>query len=128
MITELSDLVITVLVTLGALILLFIAWNLIVRRRRELQFHTPASLDDVSEAKIEGSEFRASLISEEIEERVKKILQEEGSSLAEEIDFGTASDGSLRIWYKDQAYSSPDEIPDEVIRTAVAQAVKDFNQ
>lgn len=128
MITEFSDLVITVLVTLGALILLFIAWNLIVRRRREVQFHTPASLDEVSEAKIEGSEFRASLVSEEIEERVKQILQEEGTSLAEEIDFGTASDGSLRIWYKDQAYSTPAEIPDEVIRTAVTRAVEEFNQ
>ena len=128
MITEFSDLVITVLVTLGALILLFISWNLILRRRREVQFHTPASLDEVSEAKIEGSEFRASLIGEEIEERVKKILQEEGTSLAEEIDFGTASDGSLRIWYKDQAYSTPDEIPDEVIRTAVNRAVEEFNQ
>jgi hypothetical protein len=128
MITEFSDLVITVLVTLGALILLFIGWNLIIRRRRQVQFHTPASLDEVAAAKIEESEFRASLISEEIEERVKLILQEEGTSLAEEIDFGTASDGSLRIWYKDQAYSTPEEIPDEVIRAAVARAVEDFNQ
>lgn len=124
----LSDLAITVLVALGALILLFIAWNLILRRRKEVQFHTPASLDDVSEAKIEGSELRSSLISEEIEERAKNILKEQGSSLAEEIDFGTASDGSLRIWYKDQAYSDPDEIPDEAIRNAVAKAVEEFNK
>ena len=40
MIAEISDLGITVLVTGGALILLFIAWNLIVRRRKDVQFHT----------------------------------------------------------------------------------------
>ena len=128
MITDFPDLVVTVLIALGALIFLFIVWNLIVRRKKEVKFHTPASLDEVSEAKIEGSEFRASIISEEIEERVKHVHQEEGTSLAEEIDFGTASDGSLRIWNKDQAYSDPDEIPDEVIRKAVSKAVEEFNQ
>jgi hypothetical protein len=128
MITEFSDLVVTVLITLGALILLFIAWNLIIRRRKEIQFHTPASLDEVSEAKIEGSEFRASLVSEEIEQRVKQILEEGGTTLAEDIDFETASDGSLRIWYKDQAYSTVDEIPDSAIRDAVGKAVEEFNQ
>ena len=128
MITEFSDLVITVLITLGALIFLFIVWNLIVRKRKKDQFHTPASLDEVSKAKIEGSEFRVAIISEEIEERVKHILHEEGTSLADHIDFGTASDGSLRIWYKDQAYADPDEIPDEIIRQAVAKAVEEFNQ
>lgn len=128
MITEFSDLVVTVLITLGALVVLFIVWNLIVRRRRRIQLHTPASLDEVSSAKIEGSEHRSSLVSEEIEERVKKILKEEGTNLEDEVDFGTASDGSLRIWYKDQAYSEPDEIPDAVVRDAVARAVDEFNQ
>lgn len=128
MITEFSDLVVTVLITLGALIVLFIAWNLIVRRRKEIQFHTPVSLDEVSEAKIEGSEFRASLVSEEIEQRVKQILEEGGNTLADDIDFGTASDGSLRIWYKDQAYSMVDEIPESAIRDAIRKAVEEFNQ
>jgi hypothetical protein len=128
MITEFSDLVVTVLITLGALVVLFIVWNLIVRRRRQVQFHTPASLDDVSSAKIEGSEYRSSLVSEEIEERVKQILKEEGTNLEDEVDFGTASDGSLRIWYKEQAYSEPDEIPDATVRDAVARAVEEFNE
>jgi hypothetical protein len=71
---EISDLLVTALIALGALVLLFIVWNFIVRRRKETYFHTPAALDDVSEAQIEGDELRASLVSEEIEERVKQIL------------------------------------------------------
>lgn len=125
---EISDLLVTVIIVMGALVLLFIAWNLIVRRRKEIYFHTPAALDDVSEAQIEGDELRASLVSEEIEERVKHILKESGTTLSEDLDFGTASDGSLRIWYGGKAYSQVEEIPDRVVREAVAKAVEKFNQ
>lgn len=127
MITEFSDLAISVGVVGVALLIVFIAWNIIVRRRRDAYHYTPSSLDDVADAQIEKGEFRSSIISEQIEERVKQILEEQGLSLGDKLDFGTASDGSLRIWVSDRAFDEVDHIPDSSIRDAVKKAVDEFN-
>ncbi len=128
MITEFSDLAIAVGVVGAVLLIVFIAWNIIVRRRRVAYHYTPSSLDDVADAQIEKGEFSSSIISEQIEEKVKQILEEQGLSLGDELDFGTASDGSLQIWVSGQAYDELDEIPDSSVRDAVKKAVDEFNQ
>ena len=84
-------------------------------------------MDMVADAKFEEGEKRASLVSEQIEERVKQILVSQGLALDEKIDFGTASDGSLEIWIEETAYTSVDKIPDKNVRNAVAKAVEEFN-
>ena len=128
MITEFSDLAIAVGVVGAVLLIVFIAWNIIVRRRRVAYHYTPSSLDDVADAQIEKGEFSSSIISEQIEEKVKQILEEQGLSLGDELDFGTASDGSLQIWVSGQAYDELEEIPDSSVRDAVKKAVDEFNQ
>ncbi len=128
MITEFSDLAIAVGVVGAVLLIVFIAWNIIVRRRRVAYHYTPSSLDDVADAQIEKGEFSSSIISEQIEEKVKQILEKQGLSLGDELDFGTASDGSLQIWVSGQAYDELDEIPDSSVRDAVKKAVDEFNQ
>ena len=47
--------------------------------------------------------------------------------ITDELDFGTASDGSLRIWVSDRAYDEVDDIPDSSVRNAVKKAVDEFN-
>jgi hypothetical protein len=128
MITDFSDLTLAVGVVGAALLIVFIVWNIIVRRRRVAYHYTPSSLDDVADAQIEKGEFSSSIISEQIEEKVKQILEEQGLSLGDELDFGTASDGSLQIWVSGQAYDELDEIPDSSVRDAVKKAVDEFNQ
>ncbi len=128
MITEFSDLAIAVGVVGAVLLIVFIAWNIIVRRRRVAYHYTPSSLDDVADAQIEKGEFSSSIISEQIEEKVKQILEEQGLSLGDELDFGTASDGSLQIWVSGQAYDELDETPVSSVRDAVKKAVDEINQ
>jgi len=41
-----------------------------------------------------------------------------------EIDFGSASDGSLEIWVNGKMYASVDEIPDAGLKKAFHEAVK----
>jgi hypothetical protein len=44
------------------------------------------------------------------------------------LDFGTAIDGSLEIWVDGERYNSVEEIPDERIRRAIAEAVEKYNR
>jgi hypothetical protein len=118
-----------VAVITGAVLLFFFGvWILIVRRRSSKSFEPGEALSEVAEARIDEGERISTLVSEQVEERVKEILKAEGSLLANDIDFATAADGSLEFWVNEKRYSSLDDIPDEAIRNAVRKAVEEFNR
>ena len=79
------------------------------------------------DAHLEKGEEQASLISEQIEEMVRKRLAEYPDLAEQVVDFGTAEDGSLEIWIADKLYASADDIPDVRVRDAISEAVKEFN-
>lgn len=88
----------------------------------------PDSLRQVSQARIEGDEKPASLISEQIEEMVRAELAQHTDLAGAELDFGTGPDGSLEIWFNGQQYASADLIPDQRVRSAITRAVETFNR
>jgi hypothetical protein len=75
----------------------------------------------------ESDEFQASPVSEKIEDMVKEKLQVYSDLRNVVVDFGTSLDGSLEIWIDGERYLDVEEIPDERIRKAIAEAVEDFN-
>jgi hypothetical protein len=75
----------------------------------------------------ESDEFQASPVSEKIEDLVKNKLREQSDLRDVVIDFGTSVDGSLEIWIDSERYLNVEDIPDERIRKAIAEAVEEFN-
>jgi hypothetical protein len=127
-IEDFSQLATVALMTAVVLLVLFIVWNVIVRSRRSRGFKSGEALEQIMEARLDKGERKATVISEQIEEQVKGILQAQGKLLDRKIDFATGPDGSLEIWIEDVCYKEVDEIPDEDIRAAVEEAVTDFNR
>ncbi len=114
-------------------VILLVVWALRSRAKtREIEqqeAETMASrMSDVSDARYLAGERQASLVSEQIEEMVKKELDQFPDLAETKIDFGTAADGSLEIWVEDQKYTDVNTIPDQRIRKAVSDAVTRFNQ
>lgn len=128
MIEDFSQLATVALMTAVVLLILFIVWNVIVRSRRSRGYKSGEALEQIMDACLEKGERMATVISEQIEEQVKAILDSQGKLLERKIDFATGPDGSLEIWIEDVCYREVDEIPDEDIRAAVAKAVTDFNR
>jgi hypothetical protein len=127
-IEDFSQLATVAIMTAATLLFLFVVWNLIVRSRRSRGFKSGEALEAIMDAKLDEGERRATIISEQIEEMVKKILEAEGSSLKSGIDFATAEDGSLEIWIDDEKYTEVDDIPVHEVRAAVKKAVEEFNR
>ncbi|UCF59691.1 MAG: hypothetical protein JSV37_07935 [Anaerolineaceae bacterium] len=75
----------------------------------------------------ESDELQASPVSEKIEDLVKHKLREYPDLRDVVIDFGTSLDGSLEIWIDSERYLNVEDIPNERIREAIAEAVEDFN-
>lgn len=112
-----------VVVLVILVILMFLA-----RKRMSLEESAPATMNAVSDARIEQGEFQASLIGEQIEEMVRERLAKDPTTEEVTFDLGTAEDGSLEIWIDGKRYVSVAEIPDDRIRAAVEQAVEEFNR
>ncbi|HEY42669.1 MAG TPA: hypothetical protein G4O11_01675 [Anaerolineae bacterium] len=75
----------------------------------------------------ESDEFQASPVSEQIEDMVQQKLQAYSDLRSVVVDFGTSLDGSLEIWIDGERYLDIEDIPDDRIRKAIAEAVEDFN-
>jgi len=75
----------------------------------------------------ESDEFQASTVSEKVADLVKRKLEEYSDLRSVVVDFGTSLDGSLEIWIDSERYLDVEDIPDERIRKAIAEAVEDFN-
>jgi hypothetical protein len=70
----------------------------------------------------------ASFSSEKIEEMVKARLAEYPDLLQTHFDFRTSSDGMLEIVFGERTYQDVDQIPDDRVRQAIAEAVEEFNR
>jgi hypothetical protein len=81
-----------------------------------------------AQANLNKDEFQASFVSEQIEEMVKQRLMSYEDLIEVEIDFGSAEDGSLEIWFAGRRYVNVDQIPDYRVRDAIAESVQAFNQ
>lgn len=110
-----------------AIVAAVVVWRIRARRRR-LPSHTPESLKQVAQARYEPEEEHASLISEQIEEMVRAELAQHADLRGVSLDFGTAEDGSLEIWFQDKRYSDLSQLPDARVRAAIEQAVEKFNR
>jgi hypothetical protein len=86
------------------------------------------ALGVVGEVRSENGERLASPVSEQIEEAAQRKLAGYPDLAGKRLDFGTAPDGSLEIWFDDVRYGSVDQIPDARVREAVAEAVASFNR
>jgi hypothetical protein len=117
-----------VVAIIGGLALLLIIWVRLIRGRAEVEELNPASLDVLSDARIEDDEFVATPISEQIEEMVRERLKTFPDLAQVDLDFGTGVDGSLQVWLDSVRYDRIQDIPDERIRQAVIEAVEEFNR
>jgi hypothetical protein len=70
----------------------------------------------------------ASFSSEQIEEIVKSKLVECADLLETHFDFRTSAGGMLEIVFGERMYQDVDQIPDERLRKAIAEAVSEFNR
>ena len=123
-----------ILLTVGVLLVCIILALLYLRRgrRRRVEAENPAEIHarmaGITDARIDAGERQASLISEQIEEMVKQELASYPDLANSSIDFGTAEDGSLEIWFEGARYYEVNDVPDERVRQAVKKAVSTFNQ
>jgi hypothetical protein len=127
-IEDFSQLATVAMMTAVCLLFLFLVWNLIVRSRRARGFKSGEALEAIMDAKLDKGERRATILSEQIEEQVKTILEADGATMDIKVDFATAVDGSLEIWIDETRFTEIEDIPNEKIRAAIKQAVEDFNQ
>ena len=78
--------------------------------------------------KDDEGDVSASLSSEQIEEMVKAKLAAFPDLQETQFDFRTSADGMLEIVFGERTYQDVDQIPDERVRTAIAEAVAEFNR
>lgn len=116
-------------ILLGVLVLLLLALLAIFvfsrRGKAQMPFSTRLI---VAEAQVEGYERPSSIVSEQIEEMVKRKLAHYPDLADIVLDFGTVPDGTIDIWVNKKQYDNVDDIPDERIRTAIKEAVEEFNK
>jgi hypothetical protein len=113
---------------IGGIALLLVLWVRMVRGRAVQDEVNPASLEALSDARIEDDEFVATPIGEQIEEMVRERLKSYPDLENVSMDFGSGVDGSLQVWLDSVRYDRIQDIPDERIRQAVADAVEEFNR
>ena len=75
-----------------------------------------------------GHEHRASAAAEMIESIIQRRMAGDPSFAGEGLDFGTSTDGSLVIWWRGQAYTGVEQLPDERLRNLIGQAIEEFNR
>jgi hypothetical protein len=75
-----------------------------------------------------GHERRASAAAELLESIIQRRMASDPSYAGEGLDFGTSTDGSLEIWWRGQAYTTVEQLPDERLRTLIGQAIEEFNR
>ena len=118
-------------VALAAMVVLvaLLAWTFFQRKAWPARMTKgPGGLRTVEDLSLEKGERQGSLVTEQIEEMVKHKLAAYPDLGGVRLDFGTAADGGLEIWFGDVRYGSVDQIPDARVREAVAEAVASFNR
>lgn len=80
------------------------------------------------EARVERGERTSSLVSEQIEQMVKRRIGGYLDKHSLRLDFGTVPSGGVAFWLNDQRYDDIEAIPDGTIRQAIREAVAEFNE
>ena len=128
---------IVILITVGLLALVFIKSNQVqltgkTEDKPEWMHSTPpqetiaatrADDEGVTLFDYDAGEKIASPFAEQIEDILRTKLDSDPFNKFE-IDFGSASDGSLEIWVNGTKYASVDEIPDGGLKKAFREAVE----
>ncbi len=126
---EASQTLIIIVILLGLIAMLLVAWRVNVRRQLEDQPPAMApSQRELSEARLDPGEEIAEPVIEQIESMVHARLAGESGVDASSLDFGANVDGSLAIWYRGTKYESVEQIPEPRVRRAVREAVEAFNR
>jgi hypothetical protein len=76
----------------------------------------------------ERGERQASAAAEVLESIIQRRMAAEPALAGQRLDFGTAPDGSLEIWWNGQAYTGVDQVPDARVRNLIALATDEFNK
>jgi hypothetical protein len=76
----------------------------------------------------EHGEKLASPFAEQIEDIFRAKLQADPELAEYKIDFGADADHTLEIWVNDKKYKAISELPDERLKTAMREAVKQWNK
>ena len=130
---------IVVLVSVGLLAMMFMKSNEVnltgkTEEKPEWMKSTPpAATVETTRAENEGvtlfnydeGERIASPFAEQIEDILRAKLKSDPFNKFD-IDLGTAKDGSLEIWVNGKAYGSVGELPDEGLKVAFRDAVKEW--
>jgi hypothetical protein len=112
-----------------ACLIVAVVWTVLRRRGGSPTPGEPVeAVGVVAEVRLENGERLASPVSEQIEEAAQRKLAGYPDLAGKRLDFGTAGDGGLEIWFDDVRYESVDQIPDVRVRAAVAEAVAAYNQ
>lgn len=114
-----------------AVVLLLAIWWIVIRRKTAKIAPNqvpPDSLAAESQAKFEPNEKLASLAGDQIKEQVKQRLKSNPDLVDVKIEFATGPDESLVISVNDQSHTEIDEISDDRIRAAIAEAVESFDR
>jgi len=74
----------------------------------------------------EGEQLAAPF-AEQIEDVLRAKLEQDPYLKTFQVDFGTAPDGGLDIWVNGAKYSGVANIPDDRLKQALLEAVKDWN-
>jgi hypothetical protein len=76
----------------------------------------------------ERGERQASAAAEVLESIIQRRMAAEPALAGQRLDFGTAPDGSLEIWWNGQTYTGVDQVPDARVRDLIALATDEFNK
>ena len=119
------------IVTAVLLIAVIVFVVLVFAQQRRKQSQTDVTFSEAlpdRDLNVSAGEEQATPIAEVIEETVRTKAAQDPALAGLNVDFGTAADGSLEIWVDSQLYTSIEEVPIAPLRTAIQEAVEEYNQ
>ncbi|MEW6406473.1 MAG: hypothetical protein AB1649_32205 [Chloroflexota bacterium] len=75
----------------------------------------------------EGEQLAAPF-AEQIEDILRARMEADPYLKNFKIDFGTSANGEMEFWINDEKYTSVDSLPDERLKQAVKEAIKQWNK
>ena len=88
---------------------------------------TLADGEGVTSFDYDEGEKVAAPFAEQIEDVLRAKVESDPYLKSFDIDFGTGADGGLEIWVNGEKYDGVANLPDEHLKQALLQAVKEWN-
>ncbi|GAB1469749.1 hypothetical protein MASR2M66_06260 [Chloroflexota bacterium] len=88
---------------------------------------TAADGEEITSFDLDEGEELASPFAEQVEDVLRAKAASDPYLKNFDIDFGTAPDGGLEIWVNGVKYEGVASLPDEKLKQAFLEAVKDWN-